>query len=249
MRLIAFGAGGISGASDDASGMVCGVTGGARATEAAPVRAQDGRVPGGRGLATRARLLATTRDLLGERSYRDLSAADIARQAGTSPATFYQYFPDVESAVLVLAEQMAGEHRELSRIVREANWLRNSSATDASAELARAFLTFWDRHRSILRVVDLASGEGDKRFRLLRTTLLNDVTNALADAVRSVHVHRGRVPETDPMATAAVLVSMLAHVAAHSEGLTGWGIAADDTRTVMAAIVQHSITGHRPPRR
>ena len=29
-------------------------------------------------------------------TYRDLKVVDIAREAGTSPATFYQYFPDVE---------------------------------------------------------------------------------------------------------------------------------------------------------
>lgn len=215
----------------------------------AEVRAQDGRVPGGRGLATRARLLSFARDLLAERSYRDLSAADIARQAGTSPATFYQYFPDVESAVLVLAEQMAGEHAELSAIVRDADWLRPSSAASASTELAGAFLSFWRRHRSILRVVDLATLEGDKRFRVLRTALLNDVTDALADAARTVRAHRGLDSQNDPMAVASVLVSMLAHVASHSDGLATWGIAAADTESVMAGIVQQSITGRQLPRR
>jgi AcrR family transcriptional regulator len=210
------------------------------------VRAQDGRVPGGRGLATRAKLLKTTHELLEERSYRDLATADIARQAGTSPATFYQYFSDVESAVLVLAEQMAAEHAELSVIVRAADWLKPSSAAGASDALATTFLAFWQRHRSILRVVDLASAEGDKRFRALRTTLLNDVTNALADAVRAVRAH-GHQPtaRTDPMAVAAVLVSMLAHVASHTEGLGNWGIAPSDTQIVMADIVHQAITGRR----
>ena len=41
-----------------------------------------------------------------------MKVIDIAREAGTSPATFYQYFADVEAAILVLAEEMAqqGEH-------------------------------------------------------------------------------------------------------------------------------------------
>jgi AcrR family transcriptional regulator len=218
---------------------------GSRTLTSTDVRAQDGRVPGGRGLATRAKLLNTTHELLEERSYRDLATADIARSAGTSPATFYQYFADVESAVLVLAEQMAAEHTELSVIVRDADWLKPSSAARASDALATTFLVFWQRHRSILRVVDLASAEGDKRFRALRTTLLNDVTNALADAVRDVRARAHQTVETDPMAVAAVLVSMLAHVASHTEGLGNWGIAPGDTQTVMADIVHQSITGRR----
>jgi AcrR family transcriptional regulator len=212
------------------------------------VRAQDGRVPGGRGLATRAKLLKSTHELLEERSYRDLATADIARQAGTSPATFYQYFADVESAVLVLAEQMAAEHTELSLIVRDADWRKPAASARAADALATTFLAFWQQHRSILRVVDLASAEGDGRFRALRTTLLNDVTNALAEAVRAVRAHGHQstpAGPTDPMAVAAVLVSMLAHVAAHAEGLGNWGIAPADTQIVMADIVHQSVTGRR----
>src|SRR5918993_854314 len=63
-------------------------------------RASDGRVPGRRGRATRRRLLDQTAAMLRERSYRDVTVIEIARAAGTSPATFYQYFADVEAAVL-----------------------------------------------------------------------------------------------------------------------------------------------------
>jgi len=44
-------------------------------------------------------------------SYRDLKVVDIAREAATSPGTFYQYFPDVESAILALADEMVGQGR------------------------------------------------------------------------------------------------------------------------------------------
>jgi len=71
------------------------------------LRAADGRVPGRRGRATRTRLLECTSEMLATTSFRELKVIDIAREANTSPATFYQYFPDVESAILVLAEEMA----------------------------------------------------------------------------------------------------------------------------------------------
>ena len=213
------------------------------------VRAADGRLPGARGLATRARLLQCTRDLLEGRSYRDLTVAEIARECGTSPATFYQYFPDVVSAVLAVAADLAARHGELSGIVRHANWRRRAEAASAARELASGFSGFWAEHRSILRVMDLGAAEGDTRFRALRTELLNDVTNALAEVVATVrgpgdsgHLGRG----ADPMAVAAVLVSMLAHVAAHRDGLAAWGISPAGTEAVMADIVCEAVTG-RPP--
>jgi AraC-like DNA-binding protein len=61
-------------------------------------RAADGRVPGRRGLATRQRLLDHVAEMLAAGSYRDLRVVDVARSAGTSPATFYQYFADVEGS-------------------------------------------------------------------------------------------------------------------------------------------------------
>jgi AcrR family transcriptional regulator len=230
----------------------------------------DGRVPGARGLSTRGRLLGCTLALLGDRSYRDLAVIDIARAAGSSPATFYQYFPDVESAVLVLAEHMADEHGRLAAIVRGADW-RGAGACPAAEALAAEFLAFWIDHQPILRVVDLASGEGDPRFRAIRTRLLNDVTNALAEAVDSMRGQpRGQRPsqprgpgtgqpggqlpgqpggqrDADPMAVAAVLVSMLSHVAAHQHGMAAWGIPVDDLRAVMARIVYQTVTGQDPP--
>ncbi len=56
---------------------------------------QSGRALGPRALHTRQRLLDATVELLSQQSVRDLSVVEIAKRAGTSPATFYQYFKDV----------------------------------------------------------------------------------------------------------------------------------------------------------
>ena len=65
---------------------------------------QSGRALGPRAMSTRQRLLDATVELLDEQSVRDIAVVDIARKAGTSPATFYQYFKDVAEASLRLAE-------------------------------------------------------------------------------------------------------------------------------------------------
>ena len=216
-------------------------------TGGADLRAVDGRVPGRRGLATRARLLDQTRELLGTTSYRDLKVVDIARAAGTSPATFYQYFPDAESALLALADELVGEGRErLTRPVREASW-DGRGAYESCEAIAQTFLDFWDEHRSLLAVIDLAATEDDQRFREIRVRLLNSFTEVLVDAIDSQR-RVGRLPsDLDPTATASVLVAMLAQVSGHHYGIERYGTTTNEIRRAMARLLFSGITGRKPP--
>jgi AcrR family transcriptional regulator len=209
------------------------------------LRAADGRVPGRRGRATRQRLLECTEGMLRASTYRDLKVVDIAREAGTSPATFYQYFPDVESAVLALAEDMVEQRSRFSGIVRDTRWRGRKGYAGAEA-LAAEFFDFWEEYRPVLRVVDFATEEGDRRFRNLRTKLLNDLTNALSEVITAMKLDGRHPPELEPTAAAAVLVAMLANVAGHRYGLEFWGIRSDDARTAMARIIYWTVTGQKP---
>src|SRR5881398_3006343 len=128
----------------------------ADARSAAPLRAVDGRVPGRRGLATRQRLLECTVELLASTPYRDLKVTDITRSAGTSPATFYQYFVDIEEILLAVAEQAVEEGRELAQLISGRPW-RGAAGVTSAEGLVDGFLEFWRDHRSTLRVVDLLS--------------------------------------------------------------------------------------------
>jgi AcrR family transcriptional regulator len=211
----------------------------------ADLRAADGRVPGRRGRATRQRLLECTRDMLTSTSYRDVKVIDIARDAGTSPATFYQYFADVEAAILVLAEEMAQQGEHLTGIITDGSWV-GSDAFATSLELVDALLEFWDHHRPVLRVMDLATDEGDGRFQKIRVRLLNDITKALADVTRRAQADGGVPKGLDPMAVAGSLVSMLAHTAAHQYGFEFWGIRTAKLREAMARQVSWSVTGITP---
>lgn len=209
-------------------------------------RAADGRVPGRRGRATRQRLLECTGEMLTTTSYRDVKVIDIARDAGTSPATFYQYFADVEAAILVLAEEMAGRGAHLTGLITGGSWV-GADAFDTAGRLVDAFLVFWDEHRAVLRVMDLATDEGDGRFQKIRVGLLNDITKGLAD-VTTASMAAGQLPKgLDPMATAGILVSMLAHVAAHQYGFEFWGIRTKDLRASMARQIAWGVTGLQPP--
>ena len=106
-----------------------------------PLRAVDGRVPGRRGLATRQRLVECTIELLASTPYRDLKVTDITRAAGTSPATFYQYFVDIEAILLAVAEQAVEEGRQLASLISGKQWKGASGVTSAEG-LVDGFLEF-----------------------------------------------------------------------------------------------------------
>ena len=208
------------------------------------LRASDGRVPGRRGRATREKLLSCTADILEKTSYRDLKVIDIARCAGTSPATFYQYFNDVEAAVLELAGKLQEEGASLVELIRDSSW-KGARGHQTALTLTDAFLDLWERNRAILRVVDLATAEGDLHFQNIRTHLLNEVTLALRDVIEGFREQKKQPHDLDPMAQAATLVSMLAHVAAHRYGFEFWGIRSDKMRDSVARLLYIGVTGAR----
>jgi AcrR family transcriptional regulator len=210
-------------------------------TAAERLPATDGRMPGRRGQATRRKLLDTTAALLGTTSYRNIKVIDIAREAGTSPATFYQYFPDVEQAVLVLAEEVAHDAVQLTQLVR-GDWRPDAGAATARA-LVEGFMDFWEGHRSVLRVVDLATEEGDLRFQRLRVRALNALTESLREAIAGQQAAGNLDANIDPMATAGVLVSMLAHVGSHRYGFEFWGIRTAKLIESLTRILHWTVTG------
>ncbi|MBP2052669.1 AcrR family transcriptional regulator [Streptomyces griseochromogenes] len=209
------------------------------------VRTVDGRVAGRRGQATRQKLLDCLSEMLSSSPYRDVKVIDVARKAGTSPATFYQYFPDVEGAVLEVAEQMATEGAGLTELLEGRSWA-GKSGWQTAQELVDGFLEFWRRNDAILRVVDLGAAEGDKRFYKIRMKILNSVNNSLADAIAELQA-KGRVDkDVNPAAIAGSLVAMLAAVAAHQKGFSSWGVKQAELKPNLALLVHLGVTGKKP---
>ncbi|MET8680097.1 TetR family transcriptional regulator [Streptomyces sp. NPDC004647] len=209
------------------------------------VRTVDGRVAGRRGQATRQKLLDCLSEMLSSSPYRDVKVIDVARKAGTSPATFYQYFPDVEGAVLEIAEEMAKEGASLTDLVAGRSWV-GKSGWQTAENLVDGFLSFWRKNDAILRVVDLGAAEGDKRFYKIRMKILNAVTNSLTDSVKDLQ-SRGKVDkDVNPAAVAGSLVAMLAAVAAHQKGFQSWGVKQAELKPNLALLVHLGITGKKP---
>jgi len=70
------------------------------------VRDRHGRIVGKRGLATRGRLPDALSGLFGKVGWRQMTLTEVARTAGSSLATFYQYFGELEDAVIALAVRL-----------------------------------------------------------------------------------------------------------------------------------------------
>ena len=209
------------------------------------VRTVDGRVAGRRGQATRQKLLDCLSEMLSSSPYRDVKVIDVARKAGTSPATFYQYFPDVEGAVLEIAEQMATEGAGLTQLLEGRSWV-GKAGWQTAQELVDGFLEFWRKNDAILRVVDLGAAEGDKRFYKLRMKILNSVNNSLSDAVAELQ-SKGKVDkDVNPAAVAGALVAMLAAVASHQKGFQTWGVKQAELKPNLALLVHLGVTGKKP---
>jgi AcrR family transcriptional regulator len=190
-------------------------------------------------------LVECTIDLLGSTSYRDLKVTDITRSAGTSPATFYQYFVDLETVLLAVAEQTVEEAQRLVELITGRSW-SGAAGVDSAEALVDGFLEFYRTHRPTLRVVDLLSTEGDKRFRHLRTLILNGMTKALAAQIDTV---QGDAAEVDSMAMAGTLIGMLPQMAGHQMGFEAWDISFAEVRESMIRLIYWGVTGPKVPQR
>ncbi|AJE41172.1 MULTISPECIES: TetR family transcriptional regulator [Streptomyces] len=211
------------------------------------MRTVDGRVAGRRGQATRQKLLDCLGEMLSSSPYRDVKVIDVARRAGTSPATFYQYFPDVEGAVLEIAEHMAADGAGLATLLEGRSWA-GKAGWQSAQELVDGFLEFWRKHDAILRVVDLGAAEGDKRFYKLRMKILNSVNGSLADSIAELQ-SKGRIDkDVNPAAVAGALVAMLAAVASHQKAFQTWGVKQAELRPNLALLVHLGVTGRKPTR-
>lgn len=203
--------------------------------------AQDGRPLGRRGLRTRRRFLDATEALLRETGLRELRVVDIARRVGTSPATFYQYFTNVEEAVLAVAEDATADIPPIVEQI-EGDW-----AGDAGLERARkvvkAFFDYWDRHYAILRVRNLAAEEGDKRFRAARMATLKPLTDAMCDRLQHSHDEGWIPPEIQPYAAAAALVAMLERIGAYHNQLERTEVTWRDMVETTARILHQTVAG------
>ena len=170
---------------------------------------------------------------------------EIARKVGTSPATFYQYFRDVQEAVLCLAERAADEMPELLALI-DGPW-RGRKGLETARSLVDAFVRHWDAHHAVLRLRNLAAEEGDRRFQRVRRAALAPLLEHLARRIAEFQ-EEGRVaPQIHPYAAAAALASILERLAAYHRELEYYEMSREELVETCARILVQTLTGRPPP--
>lgn len=204
---------------------------------------QSGRPLGPRALQTRERLLEATAELLAERSVRELRVVEIARKVGTSPATFYQYFGDVEEAILHLVKRSAEDMPAIIELI-EGSW-QAPKGLDTARAIADAFVQHWDTHGPVLRVRNLKAEEGDRTFRRTRLDALQPVVERLAKKVEE-HQKGGHVAAAiNPWAAASSLIVMLERMSSYHLSFARAGVTRDALVETCACIVYQTVTGRQ----
>jgi AcrR family transcriptional regulator len=207
------------------------------------VKAADGRVIGTRAKATRRRLLDATVTLLERDGVLDLKVVDVTREIAAAPATFYQYFADIDAAILALADEATEDEQPLVQHLTPA-W-----STPADFERAQAFVDayslYWDEHSAVLRVRNLKAEEGDPAFRKVRTAAHVLLMNEMASMVEAGQ-QSGRVESSlDPIATAAAMLAMLERLLAYRSELQRRGPTRDSIRDTLTTVLFQTLSGLR----
>ena len=144
---------------------------------------QAGRPLGPRALQTRRRILEATVALLDEKPMRDMRVIDIARRIGSSPATFYQYFKDVEDVVLHLAGQMKEGTPELVALI-SGDW-EGKAGHERGRKIANLVIDHWEKFAPVLRARNNASDEGNLLLREERMAAMMRGLDSITASSRS----------------------------------------------------------------
>ncbi len=208
------------------------------------VVATDGRVIGQRAQQTRRRLLDATAVLLRDHGAFDVKVIDVARATGASPATFYQYFTDVEDAVHALALELLDQVASIQSQLAE-DW-SVADGLDRARAVVSDYLDFWDEHGAVLRIMLLRADEGDERFRQLRRDYNAPFMAAMATKVRDAQAG-GRVSlSLDPEATAGAMLAAMDRLPNYRQGFEKRGTSRDALIETVAVLLAMTLIGGAP---
>ena len=207
----------------------------------------DGQAIGRKGAETLKRLMSAAEEMLDTTPLRDLRTSDMARRAGISAATFYLYFENVESVVLALADSLIEPAGELIALA-ETPW----PPGDDTAILAfvRAYFDFWDEHRSVLRMRNLAAEEGDARFAASRLTISIPLHQAIAAKIAAARAEgpSPSIPEDihDLTLAATILAAMERNASGYRMFPSRFGVSRQRLIAATVFMIKSVLSAGRP---
>ena len=179
----------------------------------------SGRPLGLRAMKKRRQLMDSAAKLLENISLRDIRVVDIAREVGASPATFYQYFKDVDAVVLELAEEASAQMPMLTKMF-EGEW-QGDAGLEKARKIVDAFIDYWDQYGAVLRVRNLAADQGDSKFLSVRSKASTPMLMAMVD---QLNTHAAQGTKIDSMSAAVAMGAVLDRLSAYHKDLAALGI-------------------------
>ncbi|MEY4908976.1 MAG: hypothetical protein RL260_2694, partial [Pseudomonadota bacterium] len=206
---------------------------------------QQGQQLGRKGLRTRQKIMEAARKLLEAYSPVELTAVAIAKEAGTSSASFYMYFQDVRDVLFALASEAASAMGGVFAVV-EKPWEFDLLHAHA-LELVEVFNGIWDAHRQILRFRNLEADRGDPRFEELRTSTYIPFIDKLARRMLATYPESQQRPTLgQAFAMASVVHAAMERMASTDPAVIARGLGMRKVNEALAHLITLSFTAGPP---
>lgn len=170
-------------------------------------KSKAGQLLGNKGTATRLKLMAAARRLMSKTSPLSVTAAGVAKEAGTAAATFYVYFNDIEDILWALCDAIA---QETTNLFVDESILRDDARLEEHAlAFVRSYAEIWTRHGPLLLYRNLESDRGNARFNQLTLRIALPILGALTDRIVAASTPEKTITRGEANAEARVLARML----------------------------------------
>ena len=167
---------------------------------------------GRKGQATKRSLMDGASRLLETISPISLTAAAISKEAGTSPATFYVYFDNVEDILWGLCSEISNETSHLfvhDRFLREDDRLEQDAL-----DFVQGYCDIWSKDGMLLLYRNMESDRGNRRFYQLVLKIALPILQGLTDRIVKAAPADQPISRSDANAEAVVFIGAIDRIAA-----------------------------------
>ncbi len=138
---------------------------------------KHGQKMGRKGLIMRKRIMEKALELISDSSYKDLTVADVAYEAGTSTSTFYVYFSDIEDVLFACVQEAAEDIQDIMAVL-EKQWT-TENVVEMVSDFVDTYTATWEKHSAELRVRNQEADQGNIRFLQFRMDSTKDIIDGL----------------------------------------------------------------------
>jgi AcrR family transcriptional regulator len=138
------------------------------------------RKHGPKWIRTRQRIMDATAALLADRPLADVRITEITRAAELAQPVFYDYFANMEEAVLAIARDISADSLG---VYLEPDW-DGEAGLDHARRLVEAAIELWRRHRAIFSIVNVLADNRREGFAAVRVRQMRTIYKSFEAKIR-----------------------------------------------------------------